>query len=70
MDQKLRKKSLCQDAMVQSKLEKEKKIQQEKAREREENERYLAFIKEKEALAHQIKEKKEAENAQKDAIFK
>ena len=41
-----------------------------KAREREENERYLAFIKEKEALAHQIKEKKEAENAQKDAIFK
>jgi hypothetical protein len=35
-----------------------------------ENEKYLAFIKEKEALAMVIKEKKETESAAKEAVFK
>jgi len=38
--------------MVQSKKEKQEKIEKEKAREKYENDKYLAFIKEKEALAN------------------
>jgi len=70
MDQKINKRHLCQEAMVMSKKEKQDKIDREKAREKLENDKYLAFIKEKEALANQIKEKKEMESAQKDAVFK
>ena len=41
-----------------------------KAREKLENDIYLAFIKEKEALAKVIKEKKEMDSAAKEAVFK
>lgn len=70
LNDKMKKRQLCQEAMVMSKQEKLDKIEKEKARERYENEIYMAFIKEKEFLANQIKEKKETESAAKEAVFK
>jgi hypothetical protein len=52
--------------MLQAIQEKEEAIETEKKREQEENDRYLKFLKEKEALEQQIKVKEEKENHAKE----
>lgn len=52
-----------------SKKEKHQKMELERQLEDEENRRYLAYIKEKEHLEQQIKQKKDAENKEKELIF-
>lgn len=51
--------------MLQALDEKDQRLRSEKAREKEENERYLQFIREKEARETEIKVKKAEINAAK-----
>ena len=61
------KKKIAFSAMQTALKEKEQKVEAEKLREKMENEKYLAFIKEKEKMAQEIKEKKAEADAAKYA---
>ncbi|CAD8198160.1 unnamed protein product [Paramecium octaurelia] len=69
LEDSARKKKIAFSDMQVALREKAELIQRMKQRERDENQKYLDFIKEKDRQAHEIKVKKQEENAAKDKIF-
>lgn len=63
------KKKLNYQAMVYALNEKSKTLEQQRQVEAEENQKYLAYIKEKDKQAEDIKVQKEEENKAKEVIF-
>ncbi|CAD8084918.1 unnamed protein product [Paramecium primaurelia] len=69
IEDQAKKKKIAFSDMQNALREKAELIYRMKQREREENQKYLDFMKEKDRQAHEIKVKKQEENAAKDKIF-